>query len=159
MKKSVKRILYLISGIILLSGVFASCEQAYKVTIYRLTCGATEYTGPGDIADPNLEAVYIRLLDDLMNDLSLLRLDEMWTVNIYDDNFKEQDEKRVAQFNKYLPKVKELEATYKKRIEEIEITSTSSFCIKLQYILSRSVPADYASALCLQEYSFELKYN
>lgn len=158
MKKSVKYFLSFIGGILLLSGVFASCEEEYKVTIYRLSCGATEYTGPGDIADPELEAVYIRLLDNLMTDLALLRLDEMWTVNIYDDNFTKEDEKRVETFNKYLPKVKELEASYKKRIEEIEITSTSSFCIKLQYILSRSVPAD-ASALCLQEYSFELKYN
>lgn len=159
MNQSIQRILYFIGGLVLLTGIFTSCAEEYKVAVYRTTCGPVEYTSPDDITDPDLKAFYTQIQADLMTELSILRLDGMWQVNVYNDNFKAADEKKVSGFNKRLAEVKELEATFKKRIEDYGKPSASSFYIKVQYVLSRSVPADYTPALCLQEYNFELRYN
>lgn len=159
MNQSVKRIFYFISGLVLLAGLSTSCAEEYKVAVYLTTCGPVEYTSPDDIADPDLQDFYMRILADLMQELSILRLDGMRQVNVYNDNFTSEDEKKVNGFNKRLPEVQKLETTFKKRIEDYGMSSKSSFFIKVQYALSRSVPADNTPALCLQEYSFELRYN
>ena len=156
---SIKRIAYFLSGLVLVTGLLTSCAEEYKVAVYRTTCGPIEYTGPDQVTDPELQDFYTQLLTDLMTDLSKLLLDGMWQVNVSDDNYKPEDDKKVTQFNKRLPEVKELEAKFKKRIADYGKPSGSSFCIKVQYILSRSVPADYSPAVCLQEYRFELRYN
>ena len=156
---SFKRILYFVSGLVLFTGLLTSCAEEYKVAVYRTTCGPIEYTGPDQVTDPELQDFYTQLLTDLMTDLSKLLLDGMWQVNVSNENYKPEDEKKVNLFNKRLPEVKELETMFKKRIEDYGKPSGSTFCIKVQYVLSRSVPADYSPAVCLQEYSFQLAFR
>ena len=145
-------------GLFLLCCLLTSCEKITKVTLYNIYCDTAEYTPPTDVTDPALHDAYMQLLDDLMSDLVRINANDLWQVDVINDNFGPEDAKAEAAYARHLPEVKDLESKYKKRIEDLSKGSSSSFYIKVVYTLSRSVPADYSSATYLQEYHFELRY-
>ena len=150
---------WLLIALVLLSGVFASCGKEQKLAVYLFYCDTSEFTPDRVIEDPELRSVYSTLLVDLMTELSNLRLNDKWDSWVVNDKFSVEDVKAEAEYDKHLPAIKDLEARYKERIGGIGLQSESSFYIKVVYNLSRSVPADYSSAVYLREYSFDLKYN
>ena len=152
--KRIKRILNTTVGLVLLACLFQSCGEEYKVTIYQLICDTAEFTQPQTIKDPDVQNVYLQFLTDL----GRLGINETWQVNVVNGNFSAEDAKAKTLYSSHLPEVKKLEAAYRKRIEELGTRSESSFCAKVIYKLSKSVPADNSSER-LQEYSFELKYD
>ena len=146
-------------ALVLLSGVFASCGKEQKLAVYLFYCDTSEFTPEREIEDAEMRTVYTGILVDLLTELSNLRLNDKWDVWVVNDDFSAEDVKAEAEYDKHLPAVKDLESRYKKRIAEIGLQSESSFNIKVVYNLSRSVPADYSSAVYLREYSFDLRYN
>lgn len=154
-----KRLIFLVSGLVLLAGIITSCEKEIKTVYYKFGCMTTDFTPPGDITDPELRDVYEKLLSDLMNDLFNLHHDSLYGVEIEPKALSAEDEKRVAEFNRHLPEVKALEATYRKRISEIEKKSDTSFFVKVTYLLYRSASGSTSDGKVLQQYDFELKYN
>ena len=149
---------WLLIALVLFSGIFVSCQKENKLSVYLFYCDISEFTSESQVTDPDLRAAYSALRLDLTVDFSNLKLydkREVWVVN---DKFDVEDAKVEAEYDGHLPAIKELEAKYKKRIEEIGLQSESSFYIKVVYNLSRSVPADYTSSY-LREYAFELRYN
>ena len=126
--------------------------------MYLFYCDISEFTSESTVEDAELRAVYSDLRLDLTVDLSKLNFYDKWDVWVVNDKFSVEDAKAEAEYDGHLPAFKELEAKYKKRIEEIGLQSESSFCIKVVYNLSRSVPADNSSDY-LREYSFDLRYN
>ena len=149
---------WLFIALVLFSGIFASCSKENKLAVYLFYCDISEFSSESQVTDPDLRAVYSDLRLDLTVDLSKLKFYDKWDVWVVNDKFSVEDAKAEAEYDGHLPAFKELEAKYKKRIEEIGLQSESSFCIKVVYNLSRSVPADYTSAY-LREYSFDLRYN
>lgn len=147
-----------VTGLLIIASIVTSCGKITKVTLYNFYCDAVEYTLPTEVTDPELQDAYMLLLDDLMNDLVKLNLNDLWQVDVTGDDFGPEDAKAEATYASHLPEVKALESKYKKRIEDLSKGSSSSFCIKVVYNLSRSVPADYSPAVYLQEYHFELRY-
>ena len=139
---------------VLLAGILSSCGKEYKVTVYQLYLDMTEFTQPQTIKDLEVKSLYTGLWTDLSN----LNLNDTWQVEVINDKFSAEDSKAEARYDSNLPKVKELESSYKKKIEELGGRSESSFYTKIVYKLSKSVPADYSSE-CLREYYFELKYD
>jgi hypothetical protein len=69
-----------------------------------------------------------------------------------------EDEHRIAEFNDYLPKLKEIEASYRKRIEGLEKRDGVSFCINGTLLLLKA-REDSKTDGYLKEYPFELRYN
>ena len=69
-----------------------------------------------------------------------------------------EDERRIAEFNAYLPKLKEIEASYRKRIEGLEKRDGVSFCINGKLLLLKAQD-DSKKDGYLKEYPFELTYN
>ena len=149
---------WLFIALVLFSGIFASCSKENKLAVYLFYCDISEFSSESQVTDPDLRAVYSDLRLDLTVDLSKLKFYDKWDVWVVNDKFSVEDAKAEAEYDGHLPAFKELEAKYKKRIEEIGLQSESSFCIKVVYNLSRSVPADYTSAY-LREYTFDLRYN
>ena len=88
----------------------------------------------------------------------LYELPDVWSTEITNDRFSSKDKEALTKYKSVLPKVKECEALCKREIEQSDIQSISSFYMRVYCKLTRSVPADGLS-LCLDEYSFELKYN
>ena len=69
-----------------------------------------------------------------------------------------EDEHRIAEFNAYLPKLQEIEASYRKRIEGLEKREGVSFRIHGKLLLLKA-QEDSQKDGYLKEYPFELKYN
>lgn len=69
-----------------------------------------------------------------------------------------EDERRIAEFNDYLTKLKEIEASYRKRIEGLEKRDGVSFRIHGKLFLLRA-REDSKTDGYLKEYPFELRYN
>ena len=150
------RIILLLCGLILVSGLLTSCGKEFKVTQYQIIFGTSDISQPRDIPDEEVRTVYLQLIDDV-NRLKP-RVDDYWQVEVINDRFGPEDENAIAQYNSNLSVVKNLEAACKKKIEDLGTYPESSFYAKVIYQVKRSVPADYSSD-CLQEYTFELKYN
>ena len=150
-----KRILSLFCGLVILF-LFASCEKEIKLTQYQIDLGMSEYTQPAEITDPVLRDFYMHIMTEVAE--HLYELSDAWSTEITNDRFNSKDKEALAKYNSVLPKVKECEALCKKEIEQSDIQSISSFYMRVYCRLTRSVPADGLS-LCLDEYSFELKYN
>lgn len=149
---------WLFITLVLFSGIFASCQKENKLAVYLFYCDISEFASESQVTDPDLRAAYSDLRLDLTVDLSKLKFYDKWDVWVINDKFSVEDAKAEAEYDGHLPALKELEAKYKKRIEEIGLQSESSFYIKVIYNLSRSVPADNSSDY-LREYSFDLRYN
>ena len=155
-----RRLIYLVSGLVLLTGFFNSCGKEPKEVLYKFGCLTADFTPPEEITDPELRDVYKKLLGNLMNDLFDLHLDNLYGVEIAPKALRAEDEKWLAEYNRHLPEVKALEAAYRKRISEIEKKSDTSFFIKVTYLLYRSAaPGNTSDGVLLQQYDFELKYN
>ena len=69
-----------------------------------------------------------------------------------------EDGHRIAEFNAYLPKLKEIEASYRKRIEGLEKRDGVSFCINGKLLLLKAQD-DSKKDGYLKEYPFKLTYN
>lgn len=146
-------------GLILLGGLLSSCGKESKVAIYHFYCNTSEFTQPAEITDPGMQDAYTQFLTDYMSDLLKLKLEETCQVDITGGKFTDEDTRNLAKYNSHLLELKKLESFYRKRLAEFGNQGSASFRIKTVYSLSRSVPADYAPAVTLQEYTFELKYN
>lgn len=144
--------------LILSSGVFASCGKENKLAVYLFYCDISEFTSESQVTDPDLRAAYSALRLDLTVDLTNLKFNDKWDVWVVNDKFGAEDVKAVAEYDRNLPAILELESKYKERMKEIGPRSESSFAIKVVYNLSRSVPADHTSDY-LREYSFDLRYK
>ena len=161
-----RRVLSVILGLLFISSVFTSCKKGTVTVAYWL--GLTvEATDPGKITDPGMHDTYETLLRDLIGELAPntyyfkpydLVLDKNRVVMIMDSaELGSEDERRITEFNDYLSELKEIETSYRKRIEDLEKRDGVSFCIHVNLLLSRI--SDDSDPIILREYRFELKYN
>ena len=148
--------LFFVFALVLLTGMFSSCNKEDKLALYYFYCDVTDRTAPSTIEDPELRAVYTQLLTDFINDLSKLKMSEIYETNVVDGRFGPEDEKQIAKYDIRLPDLKDLEAKYKKRIEDLSAPDELAFFIRGAFTLSRSTPADFSSTVTLREYTFNL---
>jgi hypothetical protein len=151
---------------------FVSCKKEPVEVRYDLLISAEATTPPSEIADPEMRNTYETLLRDLQNDLYVFEpnaipiytIPQVITVVINKEvlgmnpkDIPAEDEKRIAEFNEFLPKLQEIEAAYRKRIEDLEKRDGVSFGINGMLILGRTLGD--SKGVLLKEYDFELKYN
>ena len=144
-----------------------SCKKGPVTVVYLLGISA-EATHPDEIVDPEMRDTYKTLLRDLQRDLdpNYYSLDprEIGAVinravlSMDSKDVPAEDERRIAEFNAYLPKLKEIEASYRKRIEGLEKRDGVSFCINGKLLLLKAQD-DSKKDGYLKEYPFELTYN
>ena len=144
-----------------------SCKKGPVTVVYLLEISA-EATHPDEIVDPEMHDIYQTLLRDLQRDLdpNYYSLDprEIGAVinravlSMDPKDVPAEDERRIAEFNAYLPKLKEIEASYRKRIEGLEKRDGVSFCINGKLLLLKAQD-DSKKDGYLKEYQFELRYN
>jgi hypothetical protein len=164
-----RRIISLILSASLVLGIFTSCQKG-PVDVQYVFGVVTEITSPGDVKDPDLHEAYLTILGELNNDLAVLMdhtaspfLGEGATftriegVELNPKDLRSEDEKRIAVANSHLLRLKQIESSYKERIEKIEKRTGTSLCIKVHYLLVRG--RENSNSVLLQEYHFELKYN
>ena len=147
----------LFCALILAANLFASCEKETTLTTYLFYFNEEDYTQPGEIADPEIRAFYL----DILEGFSKLQANDFWQIYVDNRKFGPEDEKAEARFSATLATIKEYEARYRKAIEDLGVHEGSSFHVKYVYRLSRDIPADHFSdgysPAILQEYSFELR--
>lgn len=144
-----------------------SCKKGPVTVVYLLGISA-EATHPDEIVDSEMRDTYKTLLRDLQRDLdpNHYSLDprEIGAVlnravlSMDPKDVPAEDERRIAEFNDYLPKLKEIEASYRKRIEGLRKRDGVSFCINGKLFLLKA-QEDSRTDGYLKEYPFELKYN
>jgi hypothetical protein len=144
-----------------------SCKKG-PVTVAYFLGVSVECTDPDEIADPEMRDTYVTLLHDLQKDLdpNLISFNPQVIVAVIDravmsmdpKDIPAEDENRIAEYNDYLPVLKEIEASYRKRIESLEKREGVSFCLKGKLLLLRA-REDSKTDDPLKEYQFELKYN
>ena len=146
-------------GLVLLTGVFSSCNKEDKLALYYFYCDVTERTAPTDIEDPELRAIYVNLLTDFIDDLSKLRMSEVYETNVVNGKFGPEDEKQVAKYDVRLQDLKDLEAKYRKRVEDLDVESGLAFYFIVSFKLTRSTPADFSSTVTLRDYLFDIRHG
>ena len=164
-----RRVVSVILGVILVSGIFSSCNKGPINVLYVFSV-VTENSASGDVKDPEIYEAYVTLLGELNNELADLMgstastfLGEGMTfrrtegVELAPKDIRSEDEKRIAVANNHIFRLKQIESFYKERIEDIEKRTGTSFCIKVNYLLVRG--RENSNSVLLQEYHFELKYN
>ncbi len=144
-----------------------SCKKGPVTVVYLLSISA-EATHPDEIPDPEMRNIYETLLRDLQKDLdpNYYTLDPRVigavitraVLSMDPKDVPAEDEHRIAEFNDYLPKLKEIEASYRKRIEGLEKRDGVSFCINGKLLLLKA-REDSKTDGYLKEYPFELRYN
>lgn len=144
-------------ALVLVTGVLPSCSKEEKLVLYSFHCDVTDRTAPSAIEDPEMREVYTKLLTDLLDDLSKLDMNETCETHIINGKYGPEDEKQTARYDAALPAVMELEARYKKRIEDLGEPDGLAFFIHGDFTLSRSTPADMSSAVSLRERDFDLR--
>ena len=144
-------------ALVLLTGVFSSCSKEDKLALYYFYCDVTDRTAPSTIEDPEMRAVYTLLLTDFIEDLSKLKMSEIYETNVVNGNFAPEDQKQIAKYDVRLPDLQELEARYRKRIEDLGAPEELAFFIHGVFKLTRSTPADFSSLVSLREYEFDLR--
>ena len=150
-----KKIVGFISVFVLILGSLCSCSKEYKLTMYQITSGwEDDFTSDKSIADPDVKAVYLQILDDLGS----VSGQDSWQVEILNDRFEKEDQNALDRYNSKLQLVKAAEARCRKMIEELGTLGGSSFHLTFVCKLSRWVAADSATNN-MQEYRFELRYN
>ena len=145
-----------------------SCKKEPVEVRYVLLISAEATTPPSEIADPEMRNTYETLLRDLQRDLdpNFYSLDpriigaviNRAVLSMDPKDIPAEDERRIAEFNAYLPKLKEIEASYRKRIEGLEKRDGVSFCINGKLLLLKAQD-DSKKDGYLKEYPFELTYN
>ena len=153
-------------GLVCLLGL-VSCKKGPVTVVYLLGISA-EATHPDEIVDPEMHNTYVTLLHDLQKDLdpNYYSLDPRVigavitraVLSMDSKDVPAEDEHRIAEFNDYLPKLKEIEASYRKRIEGLEKRDGVSFCINGKLLLLKA-REDSRTDGYLKEYQFELRYN
>lgn len=144
-----------------------SCKKG-PVTVVYLLGVSVEATDPDEIADAEMRDTYLTLLRDLQKDLDpnmltfkpqdIAAVIDRTVMSMDPKDVPAEDENRIAEFNDYLTKLKEIEASYRNRIESIEKRDGVSFRLDGQLLLLRTRDDSKPDAL-LKEYRFELKYN
>ena len=144
-----------------------SCKKGPVTVVYLLEISA-EATHPDEIVDPEMHDIYQTLLRDLQRDLdpNFYSLDpriigaviNRAVLSMDPKDVPAEDERRIAEFNAYLPKLKEIEASYRKRIEGLEKRDGVSFCINGKLLLLKAQD-DSKKDGYLKEYPFKLTYN
>ena len=104
-----------------------------------------------------MREVYTKLLTDLLDDLGKLKMNETCEVHIVNGNYGPEDERQTARYDANLPVLKDIEAQYKKRIEDLGEPDGLAFFIHGTFTLSRSTPADMSSAVSLRQFDFDLR--
>lgn len=155
MKKSVG--FFFVFALVLLTGVCSSCRKEDKLALYYFYCDMTGCTSPSRIENPELREIYTQLLTDFMDDLSRLKMSEIYETNIVGGKFGPEDEKQMAKYDVRLPDLTELEAKYRKRIEDLGEPGELAFIIHCAFSLTRTTPPDFSSPVKLKEYAFELR--
>jgi len=164
-----RRAISLILSSVLISGFFTSCNKEPIDVLYVFSV-ITENTAPDDVQDPEIHEAYVSLLGELNTELADLLDLSISTISGTGVSFKKvegvelnpkdlraEDEKRKAVYDSYLFRLKQIEAFYKDRIDNLEKRSGTSFRIDVHYILARG--RENSDSVLLQEYQFELKYN
>ena len=164
-----RRVLSIFLGVILVSGLFTSCNKGPIDVLYVFGV-ITENTATGDVQDPEIHEAYVTLLGDLNNELADLMdstaspflgtgasFNRTEGVELDPKDLRSEDEKRIAVANSHLLRLKQIESSYKERIEDLEKRTGTSFSIKVHYLLVRG--RENSDSILLQEYQFELKYN
>lgn len=164
-----RRVLSLILGIVLVSGIFTSCNKG-PINVLYVFGVTTENTATGDVKDPEIHENYVTLLVELNNELAdlmgstaspFLSKGSSFTrtegIELDPKDLRSEDEKRIAVADSHLLRLKQIESSYKERIESLEKRAGTSFCIKVNYLLVRG--SEDSDSVPLQEYQFELKYN
>lgn len=145
-------------GLVLISGVFASCEEKLiKTTVYQIDFGLNEYTRNIYISEPEVQKAF----DDILSVLATWPQElekPYWTVEIVNDRFDAEDKNAETRYNDFLTKLKVAEAECREIIGALGTRYESSFSLKPVLSLTRWVPADELSTL-MREYRFELNYN
>ena len=144
-----------------------SCKKG-PVTVVYLLGVSVEATDPDEIADAEMRDTYLTLLRDLQKDLDpnmltfkpqdIAAVIDRTVMSMDPKDVPAEDENRIAEFNDYLTKLKEIEASYRNRIESIEKRDGVSFRLDGQLLLLRTRDDSKPDAI-LKEYKFELKYN
>ena len=164
-----RRVLSIILGVVFVSGIFTSCNKG-PINVLYVFGVITENTATGDVKDPEIHEAYVTLLGELNNELADL-MDSTASpflsmgatfkrtegVELAPKDLRSEDEKRIAVANGHLLRLKQIESSYKERIENLEKRTGTSFFIKVNYILVRG--RENSNSVPLQEYQFELKYN
>ena len=164
-----RRVLSFIVSVVLLSGIFTSCTQGTIDVRYVLGM-ITENTAPDDVEDPEIHEAYVTLLGEFNNELAELMgstaspflgtgvtFKKTEGFELAPKNFRPEDERRIADYNRYLSRLKQIESSYKERIEGLEKRDGTSFRIDVHFVLLRG--GESIDSVLLQEYGFELKYN
>ena len=163
------RVISFILSVALLSGILSSCNKGPINVLYVLGV-ITENTAPQEVQDPEIRESYVSLLGDLDSDLADLMGSSPSTfpgtgvshkkvaeVELNPQDLRAEDERRSAIYDNYLPRLKQIESSYKERIEHLEKRDGSSFRIEVHFLLVRG--REDSDSVLLQEYPFELKYN
>ena len=171
MKRDTKfrRVLSSILSVILVSGIFTSCNKEPVDVLYVFGV-VTENTAPNDVQDPEIHDTYVTLLGELNNELAALMESSASTILGTGESFKKtvgvelnpkdirsEDEREIAVSDSYLLRLKQIESSYKERIENLEKRNGTSFHINVHYLLVRG--RENSDSVLLREYKFELKYN
>ncbi len=150
-----RQVFFILLGLVLMSGVFASCAQHTKPTMYQIDFSIEEFTPPQSISDPEVRKAF----DEMISVFEKANLGmQSWTVDIVNDRFDAEDKNAEARYNNTLTKVKACEAECRKIIDALGAQSESSLYMRVVCKLTRWVAADSLSSL-MQEYRFELEYN
>ena len=164
-----RRVFSIILGIVLGSCSFASCDKGLIDVLYVFGV-ITENTAADDVKDPEIREAYGTLLGELNNELAVIMDSTRPTilgtgvsfrktegVELEPKDLRSEDEKRIAVANSHLLKLKQIESSYKERIENLEKRTGTSFCIQVHYLLVRG--SGNSDSVPLLEFQFELKYN
>ena len=127
-----RRVISIILGVVLVSGLFTSCNKGPVNVLYVIGL-ITENTAPGDVKDPEIHETYVTLLGELNQELADL-MDSTASpflgegvsftrtegIELEPKDIRSEDEKRIAVANSHLLRLKQIESSYKERIEAIE---------------------------------------
>ena len=165
------RVLSSILSVVLVSGIFTSCNKGPVDVLYDFDV-FTENTAPDNVQDPDIHDSYVTLLSELNNELATLMESSVSSpilggtgnsfkrtegVELNPKDIRSEDERKIAISENELIRLKQIESSYKERIENLEKRNGTSFRIDVHYILVRG--RENSDSVLLQEYQFELKYN
>ena len=127
--KSISKILYVVCGFILLSGIFTSCEdeKITKVTLYQIKYGTEELVfSPNMINDPDLRELFSDIWDDINHSMEK-NINTYWYVDVTNDKYSSEDNKAIEKYDFYLPEVEEIAARCDKKLEDFEKQCEESY--------------------------------
>ena len=142
-------------GILLLSGVFTSCNKE-PLTVTYAQKAILEYTLPDQATYPETRKAYVSLLNDFQDELGQLDLNHVRGIEMRRGELNGYDEREGAGYDRSLPGLKDLLAKYQAKFDDLEARDKAPFSLKLYYILMRG---DKTFSDLLRSNVFELKYD